>query len=110
MDTAPWFWRMTLIACPTMFLFVGGLSVFQFTAMSALEREIIEKFHQLQPAAKQWVRLLIEQETAAKVAQSVFDYDDWFRIVETLRQQIRISQGDKQSIDVIGMLRDIRDG
>lgn len=78
--------------------------------MSALEREIIEKFHQLQPAAKQRIRLLIEQETTAEVEQTGFDYDGWFRAVETLRQQIRISQSDKQSMDVVGMLRDIRDG
>lgn len=81
--------------------------------MSALEREIIEKFHQLQPAAKQRVRALIEQE-AALVEQadvSAFDYDSWFRDVKTLREQIRASQGDKlPPMDVVGMLRDIRDG
>lgn len=76
--------------------------------MSALEREIIEKFHQLQPAAKQRVRALIEQETADV---SAFDYDGWFRDVERLRQEIRASQGDKlPPMDVVGMLRDIRDG
>lgn len=79
--------------------------------MSALEREIIEKFHQLQPAAKQRVRELIEQEIAAEVEQVEFDYDRWFRNVETLRQQIRVSHGNKlPPMDVVGMLRDIRDG
>jgi hypothetical protein len=82
--------------------------------MSALEREIMEKFHQLQPAAKQRIRALIEQETAAEVEWadvSTFDYDSWFRNVETLRQQIHASQGDKlPPVDVVGMLRDIRDG
>lgn len=79
--------------------------------MSALEREILEKFHQLQPAAKQRIRALIEQETAAEVEQGAFDYDGWFRNVETLRQQIRASQGNKlPPVDVVGMLRDIRDG
>lgn len=82
--------------------------------MSALEREIIEKFHQLQPDAKQRVLALIEQETAQELEQadrSAFDYAGWFRDVETLRQKIHISQGDKQSpVDVVGILRDIRDG
>lgn len=77
--------------------------------MSALEREIIEKFHQLQPAAKQRIRLLIEQE-AAEADKTGFDYDDWFRTVETLRQQIGINQGSEQAIDAVGMLREIRDG
>jgi hypothetical protein len=79
--------------------------------MSALEREIIEKFHQLQPAAKQRIRALIEQETSVEVESTEFDYDGWFRNVETLRQQIRTSQGNKlPPLDVVGMLRDIRDG
>jgi len=38
--------------------------------MSALEREIIEKFHQLQPAAKQHLRALIEQQTASEVERA----------------------------------------
>lgn len=80
--------------------------------MSALEREIMEKFHQLQPAAKQRVRMLIEQETAAEVAQAdvtAFDYDGWFDEVARLRQEIRASQGDEISpMDIVGILRDIR--
>jgi hypothetical protein len=82
--------------------------------MSALEREIIEKFQQLQPAAKQRVRALIEQEIASEVEQAdmtAFDYAAWFSNVEAVRQQIHTSHGDKlPAIDVVGMLRDIRDG
>jgi hypothetical protein len=82
--------------------------------VSTLEREIMEKFHQLQPAAKQRVRALIEQETASEVERAegfAFDYDVWFRDVETLRQQIRTNQTNKQPpLDVVGMLRDLRDG
>lgn len=74
--------------------------------MSALEREIIEKFQQLQPAAKQRVRALIEQD----IASITFDYDAWFRDVETLRQQIRTNQAGSTPLDVVGILRDIRDG
>lgn len=82
--------------------------------MNALEREIIEKFHQLQPAAKQRVRALIEQEMAVAVAQadtSAFDYDTWCSAVEAVRQQIQASHGGNlPAMDVVGMLRDIRDG
>ncbi len=82
--------------------------------MSALEREIIEKFHQLQPAAKLRVRALIEQEIASEFNQAdvqEFNYTVWSRTVEALRQQMRTSHGDKlPSMDVVRMLRDIRDG
>jgi hypothetical protein len=82
--------------------------------MSALEREIIEKFRQLQPAARQRIRALIEQETASEIEQTdeaAFDYDAWFRDIEILRQKIRTSHGDKlPPMDVVGILRDIRDG
>jgi len=82
--------------------------------MSALEREILEKFHRLQPAAKKRVRALIEQEVESEVNQadaSEFDYAAWVQNVEGLRHQIRASHGDKlPPMDVVGMLRDIRDG
>ncbi|MBI1256201.1 MAG: hypothetical protein GC204_01900 [Chloroflexi bacterium] len=78
--------------------------------MSALEREIIEKFHQLQPDAKQRVRAFIEQEME-QADSSAFDYEAWMRDAEALRQQIRIDHGGKLPvIDVVGILRDIRDG
>lgn len=73
--------------------------------MSALEREIMEKFHLLQPAEKQRVRALIEQET-----NSDFDYAAWLRDVEVLRHEISASRGMIPAPDVIEMLRDIRDG
>ena len=82
--------------------------------MSALEREIIEKFHQLEPATKQRAWALIEQEIATESQQpdsSEFDYAAWMRQVETLREQIRASRGEKlPPADVVGILRDIRDG
>jgi len=82
--------------------------------MNTLEREIIEKFHQLEPDAKLRVRALIEQEIASESSQTVateFDYDAWFRDGEALRQQIRASHDNTMpSIDVVGMLREIRDG
>jgi hypothetical protein len=82
--------------------------------MSALEREIIEKFHQLQPAAKLRVRALIEQAVASEFNQAdgqAFNYAAWSRDVEAVREQIRTSHGDKlPPMDVVGMLRDIRSG
>jgi hypothetical protein len=71
---------------------------------SALEREIMEKFYQLLPTAKRRIRGLIEQESATEVEQVEFDYDGWFRNVETLRHQIHSRQGNKlPPVDVIGM-------
>lgn len=75
--------------------------------MSTLEREIIEKFHQLDREAQQRVRDLIVQETEA----TAFDYHTWFHDLEALRLQIRASHGNTlPPIDVISILRDIRNG
>ena len=75
--------------------------------MSILEDQIIELFHQLDHDAQQRVRASILQATDALP----FDYDTWFNDVEALRQEIRASHGDHlPTMDVIGLLRDIRDG
>jgi hypothetical protein len=77
--------------------------------MSALEQEIIEKLHQLQPNAQRRILAVIEQELTSEAPP--FDYEAWFQEVEALRQQIRTSHGDLlPDIDVVGMLRDLRDG
>lgn len=82
--------------------------------MSALEQEIIEKFQQLQPAAKRRVRAVIDQAESADsdaVSTSEFDYAAWFHTVEILRDEIHSSRGQtKTPNDVVGLLRDIRDG
>jgi hypothetical protein len=79
--------------------------------MSALEREIMEKFHQLQPAAQQRIRVLIEQETTPEVATTLFDYAGWFHRMDGLRETIRAGQNKAlPSLDVVDLLRDIRDG
>ena len=81
--------------------------------MSALEREIIEKFYQLQPAEKQRVRLIIDQAADAEAEQTEtagFDYATWAKQVSRLRQQIQKSGDHLQSIDVVETLRDIRAG
>jgi hypothetical protein len=77
--------------------------------MSALEREIIEKFHQLQPAEKQRVRLIIDQATDAEAKQTdaaTFDYADWASNVSRLRLQM---QG-HEDLSVVEMLRNLRAG
>jgi hypothetical protein len=81
--------------------------------MSTLEREVIEKFHQLDKDAQKRVRELIVQETdlTDQTDATDFDYDAWFRDVESLRQEIRASHENKlPHMDVVGILRDIRDG
>jgi hypothetical protein len=82
--------------------------------MSALEREIIEKFQQLQPAAKQRVRLIIDQQADQEVKHAqatTFDFATWLEGVDALRQQIRDSQDGKlPAMDIIEILCDIRDG
>ncbi|MBC8098884.1 MAG: hypothetical protein H7Y11_05540 [Armatimonadetes bacterium] len=82
--------------------------------MSALEQAIIEKFQQLQPDAQLRVQALITQTMAAEpepVAPPAFDFEAWVREIEAIREQIRISNGGVfPSIDVVGMLREIRDG
>jgi len=75
--------------------------------MSALEHEIIEKFHQLDKDAQQRVKTLIEQETE----KSNFDFAAWVRDIETMREQISADHGGTfPHIDAVTMLREIRDG
>ena len=82
--------------------------------MSALEREIIEKFHQLQPAAKQRVLALIEKDLESEFKQPVvpeFDFAAWAASIEAIRQEIRAdNHGKLPAMDVVDMLREIRDG
>ncbi|NJL54767.1 hypothetical protein HC928_05905 [bacterium] len=76
--------------------------------MSALEHEVIEKFHQLDEAAQQRVRQIILQDTSSR---SPFDFDAWSREVEAIRADIRATHGGQQpAIDGVEMLRGIRDG
>ena len=81
--------------------------------MSALEREIIEKFYQLQPAEKQRVRLIIDQAADADIEHAdsaKFDYVDWAKTISRLRQQMPKSGDGSQLIDIVATLRDIRAG
>ncbi len=73
--------------------------------MSAIEREILEKFYQLQPPAKQRVLAMMEQVVASELERTeiaAFDFAAWVQEVETLRQQL-------PRIDGVGLLRDMRE-
>jgi hypothetical protein len=80
--------------------------------MSTLEREIIEKFHQLDKEARRRVRQVILQATEAveEPAEQTFRMGEWLEEVEQLRRQIRGRQGEgRPALDVVGPLRSIRD-
>lgn len=55
--------------------------------MSTLEREVIEKFHQLDKAAQKRVRELIERESEDETDSQTarFDFDAWWAQVESAR-------------------------
>lgn len=72
--------------------------------MSALEQEIIEKFHHLEPAAKQ--RVL---ETLLFDLQTSFDYAAWWEQVEALQTSIRSRLGDQASVGALGLLDELRE-
>jgi hypothetical protein len=81
--------------------------------MTTLEQEIVGKFHQLDPAAQQRVRHVIEQESTIAEMNDMppFDYEAWFQDMEVLRQEIKDThEGIMPSIDVVSILRDILDG
>jgi len=82
--------------------------------MQSQEYELIEKFRLLDKEAKKRVRALIERELESDVQQgdeSRFDYDAWFRHIEELRQAMQTQHGGTlPTIDVVSLLRDIRDG
>lgn len=80
--------------------------------MSALEREIIEKFYQLHPAAKRRVRALIEQDAAAQAEQadmSSFDYDAWWADIEALQADIRARIGKTGTVGALSLLDELRE-
>jgi hypothetical protein len=78
--------------------------------MNTLEQEIIQKFHQLQPAAQRRVWAFLEQEMTL-VEPHNFDYETWFADMEHLRQAIHPAGTPPMApLHVVGILRDLRDG
>jgi hypothetical protein len=72
--------------------------------MSALEQEIIEKFHLLEPAAKR--RVL---ETLTLDADAAFDYDAWWAQVEALQSSIRARLGTGETVGAQALLDELRE-
>lgn len=72
--------------------------------MSALEEEIIEKFHRLEPAAKQ--RIL---ELLTTSAQAAFNYDQWWAEVEALQTNIRSHLGKGMTVGALSLLDELRE-
>jgi hypothetical protein len=72
--------------------------------MNALEQEIIEKFHLLEPAAKQ--RVL---ETLTIDTPSSFDYDGWWERVEALQFSIRSRLGEGAAVGALSLLDELRE-
>lgn len=70
--------------------------------MSILEKEIVEKFHQLDSQAQERVlaRLVNEQ-------QSAFDYKNWWTTVESLQESIRNKSGAK--VNALSLLDELRE-
>lgn len=80
--------------------------------MSALEREIMDLFHQLQPAAKQRIRLLLDRETsneAEPVDLMTFDYDAWWTEVNGLQAAIRSRIGKDETVGALSLLDELRE-
>ncbi len=72
--------------------------------MSALERKIIEKFHHLEPDAKQ--RVL---ETLSFDVQTSFDDASWWEKAEALQVSIRSRLGDQATVGVLSLLDELRE-
>jgi hypothetical protein len=76
--------------------------------MSTLEREVLEKFHQLDKTAQARVREQIAQD---ELGTESFDFLAWSREVEAIRREIQASHGGVwKGIKAVDMLQEIRDG
>jgi hypothetical protein len=77
--------------------------------MSTLEREVIEKFRQLDEDARKRVRALIEREADAQTAG--FDFDAWWARVEAARITLRPDASGRTptASDLVNEVREERD-
>ena len=71
--------------------------------MSTVEQEIVEKFHQLEPDAKQ--RVL---DTLFVDLRSSFDYADWWAKVDALQASIQAHLGDQDTVGALSLLDELR--
>jgi hypothetical protein len=65
--------------------------------------EVLGQFHQLDKSDQQRLRELILLETQP----DIFDFDAWFVQTQTIRKEY---EDQLSSVDVVSLLRDIRDG
>ena len=72
--------------------------------MSTLEREIVEKFRQLDSSSKQRVLETLQQQ-----AQTPFDYTTWWENVELLQTRIKAHLGDSQTVGSLSLLDELRE-
>ncbi|MCB9449786.1 MAG: hypothetical protein H6672_00005 [Anaerolineaceae bacterium] len=79
--------------------------------MNTLEREVIEKFYQLDRDAQRRVRELLVQEadSETQVATSAFDYTAWWAEVEALQAEIRSRIGDTGTVGALSLLDELRE-
>lgn len=77
--------------------------------MNTLEREVIEKFRQLDEDARKRVRALIERESDAQPAK--FDFDAWWAQVEAARITLRPDASGRipTASDLVNEVREERD-
>jgi hypothetical protein len=74
--------------------------------MSALEQEILDKFHQLDVEAQKRVRTIIDQETAVQAQRS--NPDEWLQNARALRAEMRAKYG-KLAFSIAEVIADVRE-
>jgi hypothetical protein len=79
--------------------------------MTALEREVIEKFYQLDKAAQKRVRELIVQEIQSiELAETpTFDFEAWWKETEALQVDIQARIGHTGTIGSLSLLDELRE-
>lgn len=81
--------------------------------MSALEHEIIQKFHQLDKDGQQRVKALIDRETVDTVrtedASESSPWDAWLQDTRQLRDALRDKYGKNTGIDITALVREVRE-
>jgi hypothetical protein len=79
--------------------------------MSALEQEIMDRFHQLEPAAKQRILNLMQEEvvTETKTSEAAFDYEAWWADVHALQASIRSHLSEGEVVGALSMLDELRE-
>lgn len=80
--------------------------------MATLEQEVLEKYQQLDPAAKQRVKRKIQEESTKVPTQDSqrFDYVAWLDRLDELHEQVQRNHGGVfPKVDTVQMLREVRD-